>query len=110
MNRSSEYKYINPSEVRVIGRRNNKETVRTVVVSVGGTYVIDPLNPLTKKNRGRKCKVVQFKGTDAVIQFEGTKQNARVPLDDLSGTSLGVTVGRSRGFDLVPRDKRISDQ
>lgn len=67
---------------------------RSVDVHIGGEYVLDPMNPAAKKNRGR---------TGQVLAFEGVK-DGRVPFQ-FSDTGRVALVDPS---DLVPLEQQSS--
>jgi hypothetical protein len=67
---------------------------RTVDVYVGGEYVLDPMNPAARKNRGRTGQVLAFEGVkDGRVQFR-FRDTGRVALVNPS--------------DLLPLEQRSS--
>lgn len=85
MNRSSEYKYISPGEVKVTARKNKREVTRIINIKIGETYVISPVNYMPHDSRrGRVCIVKYLRGPMATVEFLDTKRLKKIPLDDLS--------------------------
>lgn len=54
------------------------DTFRTTI-EVGGYYLINPVNPRCRKNRGRLCKVIEILNTNYVrVKLLETKRTATV--------------------------------
>lgn len=70
-----------------------KTVTRTVTIEVGQTYLVDPLNPRCKKNRGRFCVVLGFPSDNyALVAFSDTSRNALVPIRDLTDFEEDIDV------------------
>jgi hypothetical protein len=82
-----------------IGMATTKMTVtsgapprqRTVTLEVGKEYMIKPINPHNRENRGRKCLLLEFvpysydKPDDivAIVKFLDNLRKGRIELEDL---------------------------
>ncbi|CAG1003210.1 hypothetical protein PHYC_03049 [Phycisphaerales bacterium] len=64
---------------------------RPYEVVVGGAYVVQPLDPSRRENRGRVCTVVGVELGRALVMFHDTDERALVDFEDL----VGDTGGRS---------------
>ena len=70
---------------------------RKTILTVGKEYVVQPLNPLKKKHRNRRCIILDFvpvsdshpRDIVAKVRFLDNDHIGRTELDDL------VSVGRS---------------
>lgn len=71
----------------------NSGAKRSVTIELGRNYMIDPINPLKKKHRGRTCMVIGF-----MSDSQGTPIDARVKFLDTSRT------GRISIRDIIPMD------
>lgn len=91
MSESSEYYGIDEkSNVITKGGGNytfyfGKKYKRSVLIRVGSRYLINPLNPQKKKNKGRVCELIAFDEFYQVahVKFVDTKRSAKVDPSDL---------------------------
>ena len=70
----------------MFGRKYHRKTT----LRVGHDYIIEPINPIKQRHRGRRCRLLEFvlserdyKTTIAKVQFLDTKRVGLVDLDDL---------------------------
>lgn len=61
-------------------------------VTVGQRYIVDPLNPRRRKNRGRTCVVVGFENDDmAIVRFDDNGRSGREDPGELVAMSESAT-------------------
>ncbi|BAU28109.1 hypothetical protein DFP93_101185 [Aneurinibacillus soli] len=77
----------------MVNTYTNSGVTRSVTIELGGKYIIDPINLLKKKHRGRICMVIGF-----MMDTYGTPADVRVKFLDTSRT------GRISIRDIVPVD------
>jgi hypothetical protein len=71
----------------------NEEKHQAVKIELGKEYMIQPLNSLKKKHRGRRCIVIGFIQNeagvpiDARVKFMDTNRTGRVSVRDLVDVS-----------------------
>ena len=70
----------------IFGRKHH----RKVTLRVGHDYIIEPINPIKQRHRGRRCRLLEFvlserdhKTTIAKVKFLDTQRAGLVDLDDL---------------------------
>lgn len=60
------------------------DTFKTTI-EVGEYYLINPVNPRCKKNRGKMCKVIEIIDTHHVkVKLLETKRTAKIKVSDLT--------------------------
>ena len=63
---------------------------REVILEVGREYIVDPINPRAKRNRGRRCELLGFveskdgKRTKAKVTYLDNRRVGRVELHNLA--------------------------
>ena len=64
---------------------------RKVTLRVGHEYIVEPLNPIKRRHRGRRCRLLEFvlserdyKTTIARVKFLDTQRVGLVDVDDLA--------------------------
>lgn len=77
----------------IVNTYTNNGVTRSVTIELGCKYVVDPINLLKKKHRGRTCMVIGF-----ITDEHGTPSDVRVKFLDTSRT------GRISMRDIVPVD------
>ncbi|AMA73214.1 MULTISPECIES: hypothetical protein [Aneurinibacillus] len=81
----------------------NDEKYHAIKIELGKEYVVQPLNALKKKHRGRHCIVIGFiqdetgMPVDARVKFLDTNRTGRVSIRDLREARL-VNVNAESGF------------
>lgn len=66
-------------------RSRYRKVVREINVEIGGTYTVEPLNPLVTKNRGRRVVVIAFIDNDlrAMVKYLDNNRMGKVSLSEL---------------------------
>ncbi len=66
----------------------------TMTIEVGGVYLVNPLNPRCRKNRGRFCRVLSFDSDDGrvLVMFLDTKRKALIRISDLANFEEDIDI------------------
>lgn len=87
--KSIEIRSISVNAVQVIVK-NQSVTEKMLTICIGDQLVVQPINKLSTKNRGRKCIIINFIYDDlrhiskAKVKFLDTNRNGQVLISDLA--------------------------